>query len=288
MYGELKRALAGAAGEKRTKELLERELDLEQKAKIFRGIWLPYLDGFAQVDVLVIHENFICALEVKNMVGEFYFNSDNFQFYRIIDGQKEGMRNPESQLHRAVKATEKFFGCKVHGTIVMSSRAGRVAVSPKLYPVIALDYLPFHIEKMPDARLSLNVDELEVLVRRSRWHYSGPDLLKKHKLTRDSVEAGVRCLGCRQQKMDWSRLRWRCSKCGHVSANAHEFALQEYAVLFGDEINTEFAYKWLGIKDKYVLYRLLEKSTIKINNRGRRLIIEKKGLLIEHFETIYT
>lgn len=105
MYGELKRALAGAAGEKRTKELLERELDLEQKAKIFRGIWLPYLDGFAQVDVLVIHENFICALEVKNMVGEFYFNSDNFQFYRIIDGQKEGMRNPESQLHRAVKAT---------------------------------------------------------------------------------------------------------------------------------------------------------------------------------------
>lgn len=141
---------------------------------------------------------------------------------------------------------------------------------------------------MPDARLSLNVDELEVLVRRSRGHYNGPDLLKKHKLTRDSVEAGVRCLGCRQQKMDWSRLRWRCSKCGHVSANAHEFALQEYAVLFGDEINTEFAYKWLGIKDKYVLYRLLEKSTIKINNRGRRLIIEKKGLLIEHFETIYT
>lgn len=288
VFGEVKRSLAGAAGEKRTVELLERELDLAEKAKIFRGVWLPYMDGFAQVDVLVLHPNFICALEVKNMVGEFYFDSINYQFYRIIEGRVEGMRNPEAQLHRAVKACEKFFGRKVQGTIVLSSRSGRVAVPPKLYPVIALDYLPFHIEKMVDPRLSFDVEGLEGLVRRSRGQFYGPDLLKKHELTKGCLEVGVRCLGCRQQKMEWSRLRWRCSKCGFVSADAHEFALQEYAVLFGNEITTEFAYTWLGIKDKYVLYRMLENSTIKINNRGRRLIIEKNELLIAYFESIYS
>lgn len=170
----------------------------------------------------------------------------------------------------------------------MSSRSGRVAVPPKLYPVIALDYLPFHIEKMVAPLLSFDVEGLDGLVRRSRGQFNGPDLLKKYKLTRDCLEAGVRCLECHQQKMEWSRLRWRCSKCGFVSADAHEFALQEYAVLFGNEITTEFTYTWLGIEDKYVLYRMLENSTIKINNRGRRLIIEKNKLLIAYFETIYS
>jgi len=288
VFGEVKRSLAGAAGEKRTAELLERELDLSEKAKIFRGVWLPYLGGFAQVDVLVMHTNFVCALEVKNMIGEFHFDSINYQFHRIIDGRVEGMRNPESQLHRAVKASEKFFGCKVHGTIVLSSRSGRVAVPPKLYPVIALDYLPFHIEKMADPRLSHDIEDLEGLVRRSRRHYNGPDLLKKYKVTRESLEVGVRCLGCRKIACEWRERKWRCVNCGAISSDAHEFALQEYSVLFGSELKTEFAYKWLGIENKYVLYRLLENSTIKTNQRGTRFIIENKSLLIDHFKESYS
>lgn len=288
VYGEVKRALAGAAGEKRTVELLERELDLVEKAKIFRSVWLPYMDGFAQVDVLVLHTNFVCALEVKNMVGEFYFDSVNFQFYRIVDGRKEGMRNPEAQLHRAVRATEKYFGCKVQGTIVMSSRSGRVAVPPKLYQAIALDYLPFHIEKMVDTRLSFDVEGLEVLVRQSRGQFNGPDLLKKHKLTRECLEVGVRCLGCRRATCEWRDRKWRCRFCGSLSSDAHEFALQEYAILFGSELTSKEARRWLGISDKYILIRLLAKSTLKSENRGKRLIIENKELLIEHYMKIYS
>lgn len=288
VFGEVKRSLAGAAGEKRTVELLERELDLVEKAKIFRGVWLPYMDGFAQVDVLVLHANFVCALEVKNMVGEFHFDSVNFQFHRIIDGRVEGMRNPESQLHRAVKASEKFFGCKVHGTIVLSSRSGRVAVPPKLYPVIALDYLPFHIEKMVDVRTAHNVEDLKGLVRRSRGQFNGPDLLEKHKLTRECLEVGVRCLGCGRANCEWRERKWRCGYCGVISSDAHEFTLQEYAILFGSELTTKEARRWLGVSDKYVLIRLLAKSTLKSENRGKRFIIENRELLIEHYMKIYS
>ena len=287
VFGDLKRSLAGASGEQRTAELLKRELDLEGKISIFRSVYLPYLNGFAQIDVLVLHAHFVCALEVKNMVGEFYFDTDNFQFHRLLNGRQEGMRNPETQLHRAVKAAEIFFGCKVHGTIVLSSRSGKVALPPKLYLAIALDYLPFHIENFADPTLSLDFSELEGFLRRSRGHYSGLDLLKKYKLTRESFLLGVRCLECRASKVEWSRLRWRCKNCGSVSTDAHEFALQEYAILFGNEIKTEFAYSWLGVKDKYVLYRMLEKLTIKSNVRGRRLIVERNELLVDRLEGIY-
>ncbi|HSI66441.1 MAG TPA: nuclease-related domain-containing protein [Planococcus sp. (in: firmicutes)] len=288
VFSEVKRSLAGAAGEQRTVELLERELDLPEKVKIFRNVRLPYLNGFAQIDVLVMHANFICVLEVKNMVGEFYFDKDNFQFHRVIDGRTEGMRNPESQLHRAVKATEKFFGCKVRGTIVLSSRSGKVAVAPTLYPVIALDYLPFHIERMPDPNLSLNLLELEGFLRRSRGQYNGPDLLKKHGLTRDALETGVGCFGCRRISCEWRDRKWRCSICGFVSSDAHEFALQEYAILFGSEMTSKEAYRWLRVNDKYVLNRLLARSTLKTERRGKRIIIEKRELLIERYKEIYS
>ncbi|WP_235318420.1 nuclease-related domain-containing protein [Planococcus sp. CAU13] len=288
VYRELKRALAGAAGEKRTKELLERELDLEGKFSIYHGLSLPYKNGYTEVDFLLVHAHLISVMEVKNMVGDFYFDSANFQFHRIIEGRTEGMRNPETQLHRAVKASEKFFSRKVHGTIVLSSRSGRVAVPPKLYPIIALDYLPFHLEKLVDPKLSLNLDEFEVLLRRSRGHYNGPELLKKHKLTRESLEAGVRCLGCGRISCEWIDRKWRCGRCGGVSSNAHEFALQEYAVLFGLELPTTFAYKWLRVEDKYILYRLLEKSTTKSNKRGIRYIKENRDALIEYFQQIYS
>ncbi|MFD1030506.1 nuclease-related domain-containing protein [Metaplanococcus flavidus] len=288
VYGELKRALAGAAGEKRTKELLERELDLEGKFSIYQGLSFPYRDGYAQVDFLLVHAQLISVMEVKNMVGEFHFDSVNYQFHRVIEGRIEGMRNPETQLHRAVKASEKFFGTKVHGTIVLSSRAGRVAAPPKLYPIIALDYLPFHLEGLVDPKIALNLDDFEVLLRRSRGHYNGPDLLKKHKLTRDSVEAGVRCLGCGRISCAWIERKWRCSRCGAISPDAHEFALQEYAVLFGSELTSKEAYRWLGVTDKYILIRLLEKFTLKSSGRGKRIIIENKELLVSHFEKIYS
>ncbi len=288
VYGELKRALAGAAGERRTADLLERELDLGSEFKIYRDLSLPYSGGYAQIDFLLLHARLISVLEVKNMVGEFHFDPVNFQFHRVIEGRVEGMRNPETQLHRAVKASEKFFGTKVHGTIVLSSRSGRVAAPPKLYPIVALDYLPFHLEGLVDPDMKLKLDDFEVLLRRSRGHYNIPDLLEKHKLTRESVEAGVRCLGCGRLSCAWIQRKWRCSNCRAVSSDAHEFALQEYAVLFGLELTTEFAYKWLGIHDKYVLYRLLEKLTVKSNKRGIRYIVENNRLVADHFKGIYS
>lgn len=288
VYGELKRALAGDAGEKRTMALLKRELDLGSKFSIFRDLSLPYKEGFAQVDFLVLNAKLVSVLEVKNMVGDFHFDSINFQFHRILEGKREGMRNPETQLHRAVKASEEYFDCKVHGTIVLSSRSGKVVVAPKLYPIIALDYLPFHLEKLVDPKLSLNFDELEGLLRLRRGHYDGPELLGKHKLTRDSLEVGVRCLECGRLSCEWKGRKWRCGKCGTVSSDAHEFALQEYAMLFGNEISSREAHRWLGVDDKYILFRMLEKFSLKSRSRGRRFIIENKAVLMKHFGKIYS
>lgn len=99
---DLKNALAGARGESRVLSLLRRELVLEGQPVILTDLHVPYGQGSAQIDLLVVHQSFICVLEVKNMKGDFYFDSSHHQFHRMVDRRMEGMKNPESQLHRAV------------------------------------------------------------------------------------------------------------------------------------------------------------------------------------------
>lgn len=287
VLSELKNSLAGASGEQRTAALLKRELDLPGRTVFLNDVHIPYKDGTAQIDLLLVHAEFVCVLEVKNMVGEFYFDSDNFQFHRVVDGRREGMRNPEAQLHRAVRAASGFLGLPVHGVIVLASRSGKVVEAPKQYPVVSLDYLPFHLEKLAQGSLLIDAPALAsklngLPVRNSSRHW-----LERHNITFDSLRLGVTCPTCRTRSLDWQERKWSCCVCGFYSRDAHGVTLQEYAVLFGAELDTRLAYRLLGVENKYILYRLLEKTAIQGDVRGKRQIVEDRELLRDYFGRIY-
>lgn len=262
-------------------------MDLRGEVSFLSDVHIPYKDGTAQIDLLLVHAEFVCVLEVKNMVGEFYFDSVNFQFHRVVDGRMEGMRNPEAQLHRAVRAAGGFLGVPVHGVIVLASRSGKVVEAPKHYPVVSLDYLPFHLEQLAQgtelfdaAALTLKLKGLPV--RNSSRHW-----LERHDITFDSLRLGVTCPTCRACSLDWQDRKWCCAGCGFYSRDAHEVTLQEYALLFGCELDTGLAYRLLGVKNKYILYRLLEKTALQSNMRGKRQIVENRDLLRDYFGRVY-
>ncbi|PSL35133.1 nuclease-like protein [Planomicrobium soli] len=285
--GELKNSLAGAGGEARVLALLKRELDLEPAPLFFTDLSFPNKEGFSQVDLLLLHPNFVCVLEVKNMRGDFYFNSENFQFHRIVDGRVEGMRNPEWQLHRAMKAAEKYLGVPVSGAIVLANRSGRVVEGPKIHPVLSLDYLPFHIESLVYKTNAFDVEGLAARLRDLPKGSFPNNLLERHQLSIDSLRLGVTCPNCRTVALERKNRKWHCAKCGGFFQDAHEVTLQEYAVLFGRELPTRFAYQLLRVEDKYLLYRLLEKSALQGNERGKRWIVPRVELLEAYFSSIY-
>ncbi|MDQ0429940.1 hypothetical protein QOZ98_002776 [Planomicrobium stackebrandtii] len=287
VLSELKNSLAGASGEQRTASLLKRELDLPGEAIFLSDVHIPYKDGAAQIDLLLVHKEFVCVLEVKNMIGEFYFDTVNFQFHRVVDGRREGMRNPEAQLHRAVRAASGFLGVPVQGVIVLASRSGKVVEAPKHYPVVSLDYLPFHLEQLANGLKLFDTaalaSKLENLPARNFSHH----WLERHNITFDSLRLGVTCPTCRTCSLDWQERKWNCGVCGFYSRGAHEVTLQEYALLFGSELDTRLAYRLLGVKNKYVLYRLLEKTAPQSEVRGKRQIVENRELLRDYFGRIY-
>ncbi|ANU12821.1 hypothetical protein B481_3160 [Planococcus halocryophilus Or1] len=287
VLSELKNSLAGVSGEQRTAALLNRELDLVGDVVVLSDVHIPYKDGSVQIDVLLIHADCVCVLEVKNMIGEFYFDSVNFQFHRVVDGRREGMRNPEAQLHRAVKAVSGFLGVPVHGVIVLTSRSGKVVEAPKLYPVVSLDYLPFHLEKLANRSELFDVAKLTSMLEKLPPQNFSNSWLTRHQIGLDSLRLGVTCPTCRTCSLIWRDRKWHCKSCGFHSRDAHEVTLQEYALLFGRDLDTRLAYRLLGVENKYVLYRLLEKSAPKSQTRGKRRIIENRELLREYFSRVY-
>ncbi|RNF40948.1 nuclease-related domain-containing protein [Planococcus salinus] len=284
---ELKNALAGAGGEERTLALLNKELELPESPMLLKDLHIPIKEGYAQIDILLLHRKFVCVLEVKNMTGEFYFDTENFQFHRMIDGRREGMKNPESQLHRAVKAAEKFLHAPVDGIIVLASRSGRVVEGPKHYPVVSLDYLPFYLEKLAEGEKRLDPLVLAAKLRSLPKRDFRKQLLERYGVSLNEIRLGVTCKSCRNCAMIRSERKWHCVRCGMYSKDAHEVTLQEFAVLFGEELPTGFAYRLLGVEDKYVLYRLLEKSALQGNERGKRWIVPRPELLEAYFRAVY-
>lgn len=288
IFSELKNSLAGAGGESRTFSLLKRELVLPGQTIILTDLSIPNKNGYAQVDLLVVNQEFVCVLEVKNMKGDFYFDSENFQFHRTVDGRTEGMKSPEFQLHRAVKATERFLGIPVTGVIVLASRSGRVVKGPKNYPAVSLDYLPFYLENLAGGITLFDEHKVAAKVQALPKKSFQQNLLERYGLDVGSLRLGVTCPQCRNSALMRRNRKWHCGGCSGYFRDAHEVTLQEYAVLFGAELPTNFAYRLLGVEDKHLLYRLLENSALQGNERGKRWIVPRRELLETYFGSIWS
>lgn len=282
---------AGFSGEEKTTAYLM-EANLTPKVSIYRHI---NLDN-TQYDIIVVTQKLICVLEVKNMTGEFYFDSSNKQFYRIKNGLKEGMRNPELQLQRAVKVLQKRLNRNgvdfpVKGLIILASRAGIVIESPTLFQAVPIDAMCDFLEQMEsDNRKLMTHEELKKvrhIIKRNGNKVYETDILEHHGVTHSSIKTGVRCLKCFEISMTRIFSTWLCTRCSHRDKGAHIAALQEYQLLFGREVSSDRLKWWLGMEDKYFIKRIVkEVSENSIgSSRTRTYVLSFKPWVLEPFLT---
>ncbi len=280
---------AGFSGEEKVMKYLE-EARLTSKVEIYRDVVLDHV----QIDVIVVTPKLICILEVKNMKGEFYFDPITKQFYRIIDGNKEGMRNPELQLQRAVKLLQarlhrKELEMPVKGLIVFASRAGIVIEPPTLFPAIPIDAVCDSLERMEEMSKKLMTTEEMKKVKHSLKRNSiavhDDELLERLGIERAMILTGVRCMSCFCVGMQRVYSTWLCGRCGCRDKNAHMATLQEYQLLFGRQITSKDVMWWLGIEDKHLVKRVLKQMSEDSigTNRSRHYKLKFEPWLLSHF-----
>ncbi|MET3574651.1 nuclease-related domain-containing protein [Bhargavaea ullalensis] len=245
--------ISGFAGEKRADFFLS-EAKLRERPIVLKDVDVPGAGRSVQVDTLVLHPSFVLVAEVKNVTGELYFDNESGQFYRIKGGKREGMRNPEDQLNRAIGALETFlasagFPVPVQGAIILASYNGLLQQAPITRPALTVDRLPLHLEKLEaENRPILSAGSL----RSIEQQLSGSSFQKRDNYFRwygliwSDLSVGVRCPECHLLGMGRIHGRWICHGCGSPSKEAHLTALQEFRILFGDKITVKQAMWFFG------------------------------------------
>lgn len=254
---------AGFAGEDKVSQFLG-EVVLTGKMEIYRNVVMYN----TQMDIIVVTPKMICILEVKNMRGEFYFDSLSKQFYRVIDGgKKEGMRNPELQLQRAVRVLQRKLHLRgveitVQGLIVFASRAGIVIQPPTLFRSLPIDAMCDTIEEMESVSSELMTNEelkkVRHILKRESYAVHDDSLWERLGIERKGIRPGVKCGKCFEVGMKRVYSTWVCGTCGCHDKEAHIATLQEYQLLFGSETTRGDMKWWLGIENKDLISRLLK------------------------------
>lgn len=254
---------AGFAGEDKVSRFLG-EVVLTEKMEIYRNVVI----GNTQMDIIMVTPKMICILEVKNMRGEFYFDSMSKQFYRVIDGgKKEGMRNPELQLQRAVRVLQRRLKHRVvhipvQGLIVFASRAGIVIEPPTLFRSVPIDAMCDTIEEMKsksnDILTNDDLKKVRHILKRGTYVVHDDGLMDRLGIERKGIRPGVKCGKCFEVGMKRVYSTRVCSYCGCHDKEAHLSTLQEYQLLFGSEATSRDVKWWLGIDDKDLTSRILK------------------------------
>ena len=280
---------AGFAGEDKVTQFLG-EAILTPKVEIYRNI---VMDN-TQMDVIVVTPKMICILEVKNMRGEFYFDATSKQFYRILDGNKEGMRNPELQLQRAVRVLQRKLlsrgvGIPVQGLIVFASRAGIVMQAPLFFRSIPIDVVCDSLEELEaESKEFMTIEELKKvrhILKRGLFAVHDEALMERLGLKRSSLRPGVKCRTCFEIGMKRVYSTWVCGSCGCHDKEAHIATLQEYQLIFGREVTSRDVKWWLGIDDKDLTSRILRSCIEKYSghNKNRIYTLKFEPWLLDSF-----
>ncbi|MFT8323022.1 MAG: nuclease-related domain-containing protein [Bacillus sp. (in: firmicutes)] len=179
IQSDLKKIVAGYHGEKSLDYpfcfLPEKEYYILHDLRLFDG------KNYFQIDVLILSTKYFLLLEVKNIAGELYFDTDFNQLIRTKEGKKNAFSDPLIQVKRLELQFKKWLKLEtsvpIYGLVVISNPASFIHTNDsklsKSKKIIHRDSLPFRMEQIAHSIPNPSMDEATI----KKWI---KELKKKH------------------------------------------------------------------------------------------------------------
>ncbi|WP_462410272.1 nuclease-related domain-containing protein [Neobacillus sp. Marseille-QA0830] len=233
IQSEYKRRLAGYIGEKSLVFYLSMLPDT--KYVIFHNLRLQLEHYFFQIDYLILCPSFALVLEVKNRIGEYFFDKNLNQTTITHNGITERIRNPATQARlQAVKLTRwlqkhNFGELPILYLFVNANEKASIKLAPGsdhlLRHMCNSEGLLEEISGIQNQYKEEKCDPKEIKkIKRLLLTNHTPDdtdLLKKFNLTPKDLPPGVQCLTCDFLPMNYNHGIWNCPNCKATSKKAH-------------------------------------------------------------------
>ncbi|CAH0344764.1 nuclease-related domain-containing protein [Bacillus sp. CECT 9360] len=252
---------------------------------IFHDLRLQDQSYFFQIDTLVITQNFLLILEVKNIAGTIYFDPNFHQLIRTQDGQESTFPDPllqtdrqEFQLKRWL-AKNRLKDIPVLSLVVISNPYTQIQTSPEnstiFEKVIRHDFLPKKIHQLKELYKEqlLTEKEIKKLINIFKKQHTPGDfpILDQFQIRKEEILRGVLCPECDYLPLERRYANWFCPKCSFPSKDAHVFALKDFSLLLGSTITNNEARDFLLISSPSLATRLLRTMNLSCagTNKGR-------------------
>ncbi|QQK74624.1 NERD domain-containing protein [Salicibibacter cibarius] len=269
---EVKRSRAGWRGEI-SMDYFYSQLDLPRQHYFVHQLRLPRNMGFFQMDTLLLTKYFFLILEIKNLAGTLTFDHEHQQLLRTQGDQQEVFADPVLQAQQQAASLKAWLHAHysssppIYTYAVMTNENSvlrnaaphplhRQIIRPPALRQILQDF--FAKERCH----SLNAEVNTYVVALKKAHRPAIfSAMEKYELSRVDLKNGVFCPVC-ACIMEWRHGKWVCSRCGHVSRDAHRKALEDYALLVSPHITSGECQTYLHLPVINTAQRLLQKMNL--------------------------
>lgn len=262
----------------------ERNLDyplsyLEDDWLILHDVRLQTGVHFFQMDTLILTSSCLFILEVKNISGSLFFDTDFNQLIRTKEEASEAFPDPLMQADRQQWLLAKWLqhspypNIPIETLVVISSPRTILQTSPNnhslynkvIHSMKLSSVIPSVAKKYQDILNREEVSSLAELILQCH-HPQDVDILSRYKLNKSDLLSGVRCPACSYLPLIRRMGSWHCSKCGERSSTAHLQALRDYWLLMGPSITNKIARQYLGVSSESTMRKILK--GLKIPSEG--------------------
>ncbi|TXC89471.1 NERD domain-containing protein [Metabacillus litoralis] len=264
---------AGYKGEKAVDYHLEQQP--EKDFAILNDLRLQNDDYYYQLDSILINSSFIITLEIKNIAGTLFFDQNFHQLIRTIDGKETAFPDPivQSQQHvtklKNWLIKKQFPDIPIIPLVVISNTNTLIRTSPENQRlsdiVININYLPFkilQIQKLYSKQI-FNDKDLKKLARQLKKNHTEQfqPVLPRFEINEKEVLKGVICPACKTLGMERIFGSWCCPRCQTKDKDAHILALNDYYLLFGQDITNKQLREHICISSPTLAVRILNSVT---------------------------
>ncbi|CAG9619772.1 nuclease-related domain-containing protein [Sutcliffiella rhizosphaerae] len=290
LENEIRMKTAGEYGEYSINYYLSLIPELKYDFQIVRGLRLPFKNSYFQIDTLLLFPSFFLILEVKHLTGTLHFDPN---FHQLLQTKNIILPNNESidetksipdpilQVKRQFNQLKDWFDDQGYTdyrgdslVVLTNTNAIVKAISDNKKVqdfVVRSPGLSFRVEKLIRKHENddyLYWEELKVIskqLKSSNVVRSNNDL-EEFNVQVSDIHPGVFCTSCEVLLMVRVNGIWKCIVCNHVSKDAHVKTIDEYFLLFGNEISSRDCMWFLQLNSTYIARSILK--SMKLNEVG--------------------
>jgi DNA-directed RNA polymerase subunit M/transcription elongation factor TFIIS len=252
----------GFEGERKFDQLTE---VLKEERYILNDLLLEVNNSYFQIDSLIISQEAIYLLDVKNYLGDYYLDSN--KLYSVTTGRES--KNPVTQLQRSATLFRQLLqtlklNFLIEASVIFINPEFTLYQSPMDQPFIFPTQVNRFFKSLNETPSKLGDEHAKLAKKLISLHQTKNPFNRIPEYHYDLLQKGIYCNTCFSFMVAVKTDHFVCEKCGEhekiklgIIRNVKEFML-----LFPErKITTQSIYEWCQVDlSKKTFYRTLKKN----------------------------